>query len=192
MSVRRLREIKSAVNEDHKIEEAQYFLDKLVNTELTLREFSFELSAFLTAARSALQYALEEARPKSGGQAWYDAQVGGSPAVKYFKDKRDVSVHVTPIIPTRTVQVKIEERIVFGDSVTVEVRRPDGSIVPDPPEETTFEQVAREVTRSSSSSSVTYHFSDWPGTEDVVMLCNAYLSQVRSIVSDGRSHGFVS
>ena len=180
------------MNEDHKIEEAQYFLAKLVNPELELREFSFELSALLTAARSALQYALEEARPKPGGQAWYDGQVGAFPAVKYFKDKRDVSVHVTPVIPTRTFHVKIEERVVFGDSVSVEVRRPDGTLVPDPPQEATTEQTPREITRASSSSSVTYHFSDWPGTEDVVTLCSSYLQQVRSIILDGRSHGFLS
>ena len=180
------------MNEDHKIEEAQYFLAKLANPERKLREFSFELSAFLTAARSALQYALEEARTKPGGQAWYDGQVGTSPEVRYFKDKRDVSVHVTPVIPTRTFHVETEERIVFGDSVSVEVRRPDGTIVPDPPQEKSPEHAPHEITRASSSSSVIYHFSDWPGTEDVVTLCGNYLQQVRAIVLDGRSHGFVS
>lgn len=180
------------MNEDHKIEEAQYFLAKLANPELELREFSFELSAFLTAARSALQYALEEARPKPGGQAWYDGQVVASPAVRYFKDKRDVSVHVTPVIPTRTFHVKIEERVVLGDSVSVEVRRPDGTLVHDPPQEAATEQMPREITRASSSSSVIYHFSDWPGTEDVVTLCSSYLQQVLSIILDGRSHGLLS
>jgi len=84
------------VNEDHKIEEAQYFLTKLANPELELREFSFELSAFLTAARSALQYALEEARSKSGGQAWDDTQIGASPAVKHTIGDRP---QFTPLIP---------------------------------------------------------------------------------------------
>lgn len=180
------------MNEDHKFEEAQYFLDKLANPELELREFSFELSAFLTAARSVIQYALEEARSKLGGQAWYGGQVGVSPVVKYFKDKRDVSIHVTPVIPTRTFHVKIEERVVFGDSISIEVRKPDGTVVPDPPQEMAKEQAPREITRASSSSSVTYHFSDWPGTEDVVTLCGNYLQQVCNIIMDGRSHGFVS
>ncbi|HVI57744.1 MAG TPA: hypothetical protein VM619_02570 [Luteimonas sp.] len=180
------------MNEDHKIEEAQYFLDKLANPELELREFSFELSAFLTAARSALQYALEEARLKPGGQAWYDRQVGAAPVAKYFKDKRDVSVHVTPVIPSRTFHVKLEDRITFGDSVSVEVRKPDGTIVPDPPQDPAPQQTPRDITRASASSSVTYHFSDWSGPEDVVTLCGSYLRQVRSIILDGRSLGFVS
>lgn len=180
------------MNEDHKIEEAQYFLAKLVNPELELREFSFELSAFLTAARSVIQYALEEARSKPGGQAWYDGQVGASPVVKYFKDKRDVSVHVTPVIPTRTFHVEIEERVAFGDSINIEVRTPDGTIIPDPSQKEPKEQAPREITRASSSSSVTYHFSDWPGAEHVVTLCGDYLQQVRNIILDGRSHGFVS
>jgi hypothetical protein len=98
------------MNEDQKIEEAQYFLDKVTNPDLEHRGFSFELSAFLTAAR-------------------------------YFKDKRDVSVHVTPVIPCCTFHIKLEDRITFGDSVSVEVRKPDGTIVPDPPQNPAREPV---------------------------------------------------
>lgn len=180
------------MNEDHKIEEAQHFLHKLANPGLDLREFSFELSAFLTGARSALQYALEEAKLKPGGQAWYDRQIAAAPAARYFKDKRDVSVHVTPVIPSRTFHIKLEDRISFGNSVSVEVRRSDGNIVPDPPKNPASEQIPNEITRASSSSSVTFHFSDWSGPEDVVTLCGNYLRQVRSIILDGRSDGFVS
>ena len=77
------------MNEDHKLEEARYFLAKLAHPELELREFAFELSAFLTAARSAFQYALKEVQPKPGGQDWYDKQLRAYPEVRYFKDKRD-------------------------------------------------------------------------------------------------------
>ena len=34
----------NVVNEDHKIEEAQYFLNRLSDPQLEIREFSFELS----------------------------------------------------------------------------------------------------------------------------------------------------
>ena len=182
----------NAVNEDHKIEEAQYFLSRLSNPNLEIREFSFELSAFLTAARSVLQYALEEARLKTGGQAWYENQVKTAEAVKFFKEKRDISVHAEPVIPQRTINIYVEESIGISDFYSIEIINPDGTVVPDAPQETTAQQSPPEITRTSSSTSVTYHFSDWPGQETVAELCAEYLQQVREITHNGRMLGFIS
>lgn len=60
------------MNEQHKLTEALYFLSHLGPSSLDPQEYSFELSAFLTAARSVLQYARKEAITKPGGQEWYD------------------------------------------------------------------------------------------------------------------------
>jgi hypothetical protein len=48
-----------------------------------------------------LQYAREEARLKSGGQAWYDKVIANDPVVKFLKDHRDINVHERPF-PMRT------------------------------------------------------------------------------------------
>jgi hypothetical protein len=53
--------------EQEKIEEAEYFLEGM-RQATEARPFQFELSAFLSAARSALQYALKEAKGKCGSQ----------------------------------------------------------------------------------------------------------------------------
>ena len=66
------------MHERSKIEEARYFLRQLEATgryAQGLRPFTFQLSAFLSAARSILQYALKEARTKRGGEDWYVAAV---------------------------------------------------------------------------------------------------------------------
>jgi hypothetical protein len=182
----------NAVNEDHKIEEAQYFLSRLADPNLEIREFSFELSAFLTAARSALQYALEEARLKTGGQAWYENQVKTAEAVKFFKEKRDISVHAEPVIPQRIINIYVEESIGISDFYSIEIINPDGTVVPDAPQESTAQQCFPEITRTSSSASVTYHFSDWSSQETVAELCAEYLQQVREIIHNGRMLGFIS
>jgi hypothetical protein len=182
----------NVVNEDHKIEEAQYFLNRLSDPHLEIREFSFELSAFLTAARSALQYALEEARLKPGGQAWYESQVKAAEAVKFFKEKRDVSVHAEPVIPKKVINIKMEEHLGIGDFYSIEIINPDGTVVPDAPQETTTQQYTSGITRASSSASVTYHFSDWPDQESVAELCAEYLQQVSEIIHNGRVLDFIS
>ena len=93
------------MHEQHKLDEAQYFLDRLGQLPEP-DSFRYELSAFLSAARSALQYALEEAKTKPGGQAWYDAQVSGKTLVKFFRDKRDISIHRQPVVPTTSASVR--------------------------------------------------------------------------------------
>ena len=86
------------MHEQTKINEAKYFLTQMTALVDDRAAFNFNLSAFLAAARSALQYAYEAAKSKPCGQAWYDSQVGGKPVVKFFKDKRNVSIHVNPCV----------------------------------------------------------------------------------------------
>jgi hypothetical protein len=180
------------VNEDHKIEEAQYFLNQLFDQQLEIREFSFVLSAFLTASRSVLQYSLKEADKKSGGKIWWDNEVKKYEVVKYLKEKRNISVHAEPVIPGKTININIEEQLGVGDFCSLEIINPDGTIVPDAPQENAEQQYTPNITRTSSSSFVTYHFSDWPGSESVAELCAEYLEQVRKIIDTGRALGFIA
>ncbi len=57
------------VHEATKIREAEYFLGQMLCTQNQLQHFTYNLSAFLSAARSVLQYALAEAKTKPNGQA---------------------------------------------------------------------------------------------------------------------------
>ena len=184
------------MHEQTKINEAKYFLAQMTALVDDRAAFNFNLSAFLAAARSALQYAHNEAKSQSGGQAWYDGQVDGKPVVKFFKDKRNVSIHVNPVSPSARIGVSITEAIIHvGDSSSVTIDRADGTIEeeksssslpppppsPPPPTET-----------GSSSVSYEYFFSDWPGSEDVLQLCQTYITEVEAIVSDGVANGFLT
>ena len=53
------------MREQDKIAEADHFLARM-NQSPEAPSFRYELSAFLSASRSALQYALEEAKTKPG------------------------------------------------------------------------------------------------------------------------------
>jgi hypothetical protein len=63
-----------------KIQEAEYFYDQMKVNEEKADVFKYNLSAFLSAARSALQFALKEAETKSGGIQWYDSVMTGNAA----------------------------------------------------------------------------------------------------------------
>jgi hypothetical protein len=83
------------MHEDFKIHEADHFLTQLREAG-SRQTFRFELSAFLSAARSALQYALKEAKAKPGGKAWYGQQVAIDPVVAFLRDRRDTNIHEQP------------------------------------------------------------------------------------------------
>ena len=177
------------MHEQEKINEAKYFLTQMIAYTNARIAFNYNLSAFLSAARSVLQYALKEAKPQDGGQAWYEAQVANKSAVKFFKDKRNISIHANPISPSAKIGISITDTIHLSDSVTVTVHRKDGTIEkehsigssppPPPPEDT--ESVTYE-----------YFFQDWSGSEDVIILCQSYIADLEAIVLDGVASGFLT
>jgi hypothetical protein len=147
--------------------------------------FLYELSAFLSAARSTLQHALEEAKTKPGGQAWDDAQVSGKTLVKFFSAKRNISVHRQPVVPTTSAGVTLTASV--GSALHLRVTNAQGEVVqevsggdapspPPPPPVVTY----------------SYTFIDWTGPEDMLALCRQYLAEVQSVVSDGVVHGHLT
>lgn len=63
------------MHEQEKLNEAGYFARCMESSTDDPEAFQYELSAFLSAARSVLQYAFEEVKQKPNGQQWYEAQV---------------------------------------------------------------------------------------------------------------------
>ena len=152
--------------------------------------FKYTLSGFLSAARSALQYAHKEATTKASGHVWYDGQVSARSVVKFLSGKRNVNIHERPISPATKINVSMRDNLsVSAESVSITIFRADGTI-----------ETGESVSLSPSSSpnapevSVTYDyfFQDWPGNEDVIALCKMYLKAVESIVADGVARGFLT
>ena len=153
------------------------------------KEFSFELSAFLSSSRSALQYALEDAKKKPGGQAWFDGHAPG-PDIKYLKDKRDGNIHIEP--------VSAQPNITFCDSISVGSLSILSITLTDIHGNVEHGVVSTSAPTeklggiSPSSASICYRFLDWPGPEDVYTLCERYLLQLEAIVADGLARGFIT
>ena len=181
------------MHEADKLEEAEYFLKQMVSVAEDRKAHKHNLSAFLSASRSVLQFASKEATFRSAGQAWYDSQVTGNPVVNFFKDRRDVSIHAEPIRPIKEIQVHIEETLHVDIAAEAVVIR-NGSVLPSEPQRQASPLL--EGTHRPYPSKVTmleaYRFSEWNGTEDVPTLCRMYLVQLHKIVTDGQSKGFLT
>jgi len=176
------------MHEREKLNEARYFQSQMGLTLNQRKAFNYNLSAFLAAARSALQYANKEATTKPGGQAWYDTQVAGKPIVRFLKDKRDVGIHAEPIVPSASVEVSLTDTVHLSDSFSCMIEYADGR-----QEDRTIAS-SPEVAPPEATAAVeyTYFFRDWPGREDLLTLCSSYLSDIERIVADGVANGFLT
>lgn len=181
--------------ETDKIRKAEFFYGWLLKTEKTQPDnpdhFKWFLSAFLSAARSVLQFAYREAvgdshsasgstAGKPGGQKWYESAMSSSQVLKFFKEKRDDNIHIKPVAAVKQIAIHI------GESMLAWINTLDASATAAP----------LLAPPSSPYTTITtiekYKFADWLGSEGVLQLCGDYLTRLRNLVGDGQQRGFLT
>jgi len=179
------------MHERKKIEEAKYFYSKMIEEQIHRENFIYNLSAFLSSARSVLQYALNEAKTKVEGQNWYDNLISTSTISKFFKGKRDINIHTEPIKTQAHYKLELKDTLHISDSVSVILRDKDGNIKQryssDKPE-----QLQQKNPQTSEIIEIKYKFDDWAGTEDVLALCQMYIQELEILIKDGVNKGFIT
>ena len=177
------------MHEREKLKEASHFalcMERSINDP---ESFQYELSAFLSAARSVLQYALEEAKQKQNGQQWYDNQVSGNAILRYFKDKRDLNIHTEPIRTSRHIEVSEILSVNISESVRIEITNADGTKENRKSVENPNESIP---VGAVSKAEISYVFTDWTGPEDVIQLSRQYLIALEAFVKSGIGSGYIS
>lgn len=190
------------MNKDRKLREARYFLDRLTVAAADDSEgLPFLVSAFLSAARSVLQYALREmggtsviecracgeplacadcGQPqtraaRSPGIAWYEQRVGSRDVLRFMKATRDFEIHERP------ARIRTDAIIeVAGRTLRVGSSDSEGRVV------------VTSVGGMPFTQRPSHHFAGWPGGETVEELCAQYLSEVEALVADARAKGFLA
>nr|CBH38659.1 hypothetical protein BSM_21360 [uncultured archaeon] len=103
----------------HKLQEAEYFLSKMEQTLEDDKEFYYNLSAFLAAARSITYYMQKQYRHRNGFSKWYcpkQIDMEADPELKYLNKARAEAIHTETIetgatrIKTSTLGVTIVEK----------------------------------------------------------------------------------
>jgi hypothetical protein len=175
--------------EQSKINEARHFYNRMLSETDSKESVLYDLSAFLSAARSVLQYCLKEAKGKSGGQQWYDDQVRGSKVLSFFKDKRDVNVHVEPIQINQNTSIELTDFIRVSESVHIQKFDETGKLIGESSSEPSQEVPVPDIPPRTSHR---FTFPDWGGREDVLQLCDCYLKELHRVVTDGQDRGFLT
>lgn len=177
------------MHEQEKLKETRYFAHRMEASADDSEAFQYELSAFLSAARSVLQYALEEARQKPNGQRWYEAQVSGNAVLKFFKDKRNLNIHAEPVRPSKHIAINITEHVSIPDSIRIKIQGEDG------PTEIREHKEERPISKPQESSvevKIRYVFVDWGGPEDAIDLSRQYLAALENFVKNGLDSEIIS
>ena len=178
------------MHERKKFREAEYCYSKMIEGQGHRENFTYNLSAFLSSARSVLQYALKEAVTKAGGKQWYDNRISASAVLKFFKDKRDINIHTELIQPQEHYKLKSKDTIHLSDSVLINVMDKDRNI------KQQYSSGAPEPMPKESETpavmEIKYKFDDWVGSEDILTLCQMYVQELENAIKDGVNKGFIT
>lgn len=166
------------MHEESKLDEARFFYCKMSGSKDNRKHLEYYLSAFLSAARSVLQYELEEAKCKCGGQKWYEDQMK-SCIFKFFRDVRDTSIHHEHISTVTEGTSLLDGKITITDSDS-----PVSETIQQPPDKPDI--IQRDL----------YKLRAYPGgcqgNEDIFDLCKIYLDELKNSIEDGRKKGFLT
>ncbi len=183
------------MNEKEKFKEAKYFYYQISKNKRNKENFLYNLSAFLTVARCIFQYSLEEAKSKNNGQIWYDNYISNDKILKFFKEKRNNNIHISPIKSRREVGLTTGGELKLTGSLSAKLIKANGNII---------NLGELKSPRNSLSESSTnkgnplpkvrykYLFTDWSGNEDVLTLCKIYLKKLDYFIKDGIKKSFIT
>lgn len=126
------------MREYEKLAEARYFYDRMLEVqtnevENNRRYFIYNFSAFLSASRSVLQYMWKEIdrnkepTAKQAAKKWLADRAAASPVLGFFKGKRDINIHATPVMPIGHIVAVGSSSVTFRYSFDAKLK-PEGEV----------------------------------------------------------------
>lgn len=181
------------MSEKEKLKEAKYFYSQMSKNKRNKEKFLHNLSAFLTAARCVLQYSYEETKNKNSGQIWYNNYISNNRVLKFFKEKRDNNIHISPIKSKREVALTIGGKLKSSGSLSAKLIKGNGTIIDFGELKSSRDSFLEDnFKKESPKIKYKYLFYDWSGNEDVLTLCKIYLKKLDYFIKDGIKKSFIS
>lgn len=109
--------------------------------------------------------------------------------MKFFRTKRDISIHQQPVVPTTSVKMAITVVVHSSISLSLKVIDSKGRVVRDA---TTTPEPAPPPESRPPVVTYCHTFADWKGHEDIVTLCSNYLAAIEALVNDGIARAYLT
>lgn len=177
-----------------KYNEAEYFLGMMKENDENRQRFKYNLSAFVSAARS-VTFVLQKERPKNPEsdewyvkkQKWMKEDVR-KVLFEFFVEKRNYVLKEGLINPQAEISITVDVPIVVSVSFEAVIRDAEGNLkdyeYSEPPAKPkpAFKPNRKEETKYK------WFFKDWQHTdEDVITLCERHLKELKIIVEEAES-----
>ena len=179
------------MKEQEKLGEAEYFYQRMVAEQNNQTYFKYNLSAFISAARSVLEYAGEEINSiknraaREAMKAWYRKKVTPDGILYFIGGERIRNFHHFPVNPRVNITLQPDDCISALTSVHIPL---NGQIQAG----TTLPLAAVREKLKPPPLLPKYKFTGWQGIEDVPTLCRKCLGELGLFIKEGMSLGYIS
>ena len=171
--------------------EAEYFLEMMKGNDENRQRFEYNLSAFLSAARSVTFVLQKESSKNPEFDEWYckkQMQMKRDKLFKFLKKKRDSGIHKKIIKPRAEISTTIPFSGAGSPSIESIVRKADGAIKDYESSESSAKPKLASKPNGIEETKYKWFFNDWPEPdEDVITLCEKYLNDLKIIVEEAES-----
>jgi len=170
-------------NTREKLVEAKYFLERMIENHAERDAFKYNLSAFLSAARSVTLIMQKEFGNVPGFTDWYSVQQGrmrDDSKMKILANKRDLTIHQEPVRPRAHVDLSATGHVIVTASVSMVVIHADGTV-----ERRDSTPSTPPPAPAKTEPTVEWHwyFDEIPDT-DVITICKEHVGKLESIVAE--------
>jgi len=176
-----------------KLNEASYFLEQMKEKQPDRDAFKHNLSAFLSAARSVTLFMKEEFGETPGFKEWYEKKqevMKQDGDMKFFNEKRRMTIHIEPIRPRARVDVTIYVPTANIIASALPPTVTDGTIERRVEPEPTLSPVTPVSNETKAEGKAVtewrWYFEELPD-KDVVTACEEHLKKLETLVAECES-----
>lgn len=173
-----------------KYDEAEYFLEMMKENIEDRQKFRYNLSAFVSAARTITFVLQKEFSKNPKFNKWYpkkQMQMSRDKLFEFFNDKRNNIIHEEGTIYTRA-EISKTINLSMAASVSFEaiVIKADGTIENEKDSE--LPSKPKLTPKLNDTEETKWFFKDWSEPdEDVIALCARYIKELKIIVEEAAS-----
>ncbi|ARR10650.1 hypothetical protein [Paenibacillus bovis] len=162
---------------DVKLQESKHHYEHMIQyvNEKDLTKLKYEISAFINAARSILQYAHKTAKQQDKENV-YKELVSANPTLKFFKDLRDENIHTKLVEVTAHANAEITMGFIIRQENTTDEE---------------IEGIKAEQANQTplQTRTIEQYFFDEKPEEEVLPLCEKYLVELEKFTAEAKVKG---
>lgn len=188
------------MHQNDKLLEAKYFFERLEESGSDYEATVFNLSAFVTATKAALQYELENMTNDVQRQ-WFFDYIDSKPVFIFFKNLKTICIHNNPLTSTKEIEVEPSFEVEYTTDMDEEAvddymlinifeKLKKGQELTNPEVEIIERCSFKLKDKNLHGMDSFYRFSDWKGMEDMIELCSIYIRHLEHFFSKAERKGF--